>query len=153
MDVDKFIGRFGSPDIEIGTLYFWIHNRQFPDAKDFWDGNWVNTTVYCSAKGANVWVEGPILHLSELKKWTDDCQKMYDSLSGGAELNCMEPHLYIKMSIDKTGQIEMQVDITADNLCQMHKFKFSIDQSYLPRMIGKSKEVLDKFPLREEAHS
>jgi hypothetical protein len=151
MDIDILVDKLGPPDIEIETLRFWIHSRQFPEAMDFWDGNWVNVTVHCSAEGANVTVEGPILHLPELKAWIDGCQRMYDNLSGRAELNCIEPNLAVEMSADKTGQVEMEVDITADQMCQAHHFKFTLDQSYLPGLIRGCNKVLEKYPLREKS--
>jgi len=59
----------GRPDLQVGGLQLWIHARQFPDSEDYWDGNWLMVTVRCCASGAEVWVKGPILHLSELHHW------------------------------------------------------------------------------------
>ncbi len=142
------LGKFGAPDIEIGALRFWIHDRQFPEMDDFWDGNWVNATVHCSAKGAEVRIQGPFLHLPELKKWAEDCQQMYATLSGHAHLECMEPELDVKMEMAPTGHVKMTVNITPDNLDQNHQFDFSIDQSYLPSVVRGCNTVLEKFPIR-----
>lgn len=142
---------FGPPDIEIGTVRFWIHNRQFPDSTDFWDGNWLKATVACEAEGAIVWVSGPILHLSELKNWAAACQQMSETLSGRADLSCIEPNLAIELSLNKMGQLQMDVFLTADHLTQTHHFEFSLDQSDLPNLIRGVRKVLEKFPLREAA--
>ena len=152
MNTNKPFSNFGPPDIEIAPVRFWIHGRQFPDATDFWDGNWVKATVACEAEGAIVWVSGPILHLSELKTWADDCQKMNETLLGRAELKCMEPNLAIELSLNQTGQMQMNVFITADHLSQTHQFEFSLDQSYLPDLIRGVRKVLEGFPLRETPH-
>jgi hypothetical protein len=149
MNADELIEKYGPPDIELSILRLWVHERQVPDAQDFWDGNWVNATVHCGAQGANVWVEGPILHLSELQRWLEDCERMYVTLSGTVELKCMEPYLYVRMSMTKTGRIDAKVSVTADHLWQTHEFEFSIDQSYLPGMAQGCREVLGRVPLRE----
>jgi hypothetical protein len=140
----------GPPDIEFGLLRFWIQGREFPRAKDYWDANWVNATVYCDAQGASVWVTGPILHLSELKQWAENSAKMYQTLSGHVDLKCIEPNLSVQMDITKTGQVDVQVDITADPLHQTHHFEFSIDQSYLPAVIQGCQAMLGKFPFDTE---
>jgi len=67
MGADELICKLGQPDITVGALHIWIHERQFPESEDFWDGNWGNATAHCSAEGAEVWVNGPTLHLLELK--------------------------------------------------------------------------------------
>ena len=153
MDTDQLISQLGSPDIEVGALCFWIHGRQFPTAEDYWDANWVQATVHCGGEGANVWVSGPILHLSELKRWVADCEALHHTLAGRADLKCLEPNLAVQMTMTKTGQIDVQVSITADNVRQAHHFKFTIDQSYLPRLIQGCRAVLEKFPIHEEAHT
>jgi hypothetical protein len=32
--------RLGEPDLVIAGLRVWVHGRQFPQAVDYWDGNW-----------------------------------------------------------------------------------------------------------------
>lgn len=48
----------GESDMKIAGLAIWIHGRQFPDSKDYWDVNWLNVTVRCGAQGASVKVCG-----------------------------------------------------------------------------------------------
>jgi hypothetical protein len=44
----------GAPDLQIAGLRLWVHDRQFPMADDYWDGNWLQVTVHCGAPGASV---------------------------------------------------------------------------------------------------
>ena len=74
------------PSITCGILKIWILSRQFPDATDFWDGNWLNVIAHCSDQGSNVTVNGSILHLREIETWFDELLKMDESLTGNAEL-------------------------------------------------------------------
>jgi hypothetical protein len=145
----SYIDQLGPANISIAGFHLWVHNRQFPEATDYWDSNWVNITAHCRAKGAEVWVEGPIIHLSELDRWIEVCQEMHQRLAGEANLDCMEPELSVRLRMDNHGHIAMRVAITPDHLAQEHIFHFAIDQSYLPGLIGAGREILRNFPLRE----
>lgn len=109
---DKYQAQLGEPDIEIAGFQIWVHGRQFPDLHDYWDGNWLRVTVHCGAKGASVWASGSIIHLSELHGWLISIRNMNDTLSGEANLECMEPELSVSIKAKKHGHIAMEVHIT-----------------------------------------
>ena len=138
----------GKPDIALSGLQIWVHNRQFPDLVDYWDANWINVNVHCGGQGASVWVNGNIIHLSEIFGFLQGAEQLFKELNGKAELHCMEPYLLVELEAKKHGQIEMTVNITPDNLSQKHEFLFNIDQSYLPNLILECKEVLEKYPIK-----
>ena len=145
---DKYQVQLGEPDIEIAGLQIWVHGRQFPELHDYWDGNWLRVTVHCGAKGDSVWASGPIIHLSELHGWLISIRNMNDTLSGEANLECMEPELSVSIKTERHGHIAMEVHITPDNLQQDHLFRFEIDQSYLPKLLSSCQKVLSKYPIR-----
>ncbi len=138
----------GEPDLQIAGLQLWIHRREFPESKDYWDGNWLIVTVHCCAFGADVWVSGPILNLSELHQWMVECESMYASLLGEANIERMEPNLSVKLKMTQLGQIDMWVYITPNHLYQEHCFKFEIDQSYLLGLINSLKIIFRSYPIR-----
>ncbi|HEX5082615.1 MAG TPA: hypothetical protein VFY40_11255, partial [Blastocatellia bacterium] len=140
----------GEPDIKIAGLSIWLHQRQFPEADDYDDANWLIITACCKASGAVVWINGPIIHLSEIYRLLKGCEQMSDSLSGAAELGCMEPELALKLKMLKNGQMEMDVEISPDHLTQTHQFRFDIDQSYLPNLIRDCRQTLDKYPIKPD---
>lgn len=150
MSLKHYKENYGKPSIKVAGLQIWIHGREFPNADDFRDGNWLRATVHCGADGAAVWVSGSILHLSEVESWLQDLEKMNSSLTGKANLECMEPGLNIEMEIEPLGQILAKVEITPDNLKQYHTFEFEIDQSYLPKLIQNLKDVLSNHQIRGE---
>src|SRR5882724_344446 len=41
MGIDKYAEQLGTPDIKLSGLQIWVHGRQFPNATDYWDGNWL----------------------------------------------------------------------------------------------------------------
>ena len=148
--MNKFPTNIGEPDIKISGLEIWIHGNEFPDSRDYWDGNWMDITAKCTSKNACVWVSGNILHLPDLEHLMTTTEKLYETLKGEAELPCIEPELSVKLRASNLGQIFMTVDITPDNLNQEHKFKFEIDQSYLPELISSCKKVLDRYKIKEK---
>lgn len=137
------------PDIRIAGLQLWILGRQFPNAQDYWDGNWLNVMVACSASAAEVRASGAILHLSELNRWVEAMRRLHEAAQGEAELDCMEPNLHVKMSLSQLGQLQMIVHLTPDDLTQKHEFMFELDQSYLPALIAGCERVLKEYPLRQ----
>jgi hypothetical protein len=70
----------GSPSLDLFGLKVWIHGRQFPEATDFWDGNWVRVTAILSTPASMVRTEGPIIHLREIHQLKVECQKLYETL-------------------------------------------------------------------------
>lgn len=147
--VSDLLETLGPPDIQLEDLRIWIHGRQFPGADDYWDGNWVYATAYCGSPGAEVWTSGPIIHLSEVVNWLADGETMRRTLSGEANLDCMEPELSVKLRTEGSlAHVSMRVEITPDNLKQEHVFLFEIDQTYLTGLIGACKRILTRFLVR-----
>lgn len=137
-------------DLKLAGLHIRVHGRQFPDARDDWDGDWLHVTAQCDANGASVAVSGPIVHLSELVRWCRDVEKLLHSMTGEARFDCREPNLTIQLEAASLGHITMDVSITPDHLTQKHWFQFAIDQSYLPSLIAQCQSILDAYPLRGE---
>ena len=143
--------RLGPPDIKMAGFQLWVHGRQFPNAEDYWDANWLNVTAHCGGEGASVWTSGSILHLGELTQLLSEMKQLHQTLSGEAELRCIEPELHLKLVARNLGQIELEVNITPNNMIQEHRFKFEIDQSYLPEAIVGCEKVLAAYPLKNAA--
>lgn len=138
-----------TPHVQLEGLSLWVHGYQFPEIEDDWDGNWLNVSACCRVEDTEVWVKGPILHLSEIKRWMEECEQLSRTLSGKAALACMEPNLKVNLQMDKLGAIAMTVEITPDHLAQKHQFCFTIDQSYLEKLIRECRQVLLEHPMRE----
>jgi hypothetical protein len=151
MSIEKFAENLSAPDIKLDGLQIWIHGRQFPQAVDYWDGNWLNVTAHCGAHGADVWTSGPIIHLPDIARWLASCEEMNRTLSGEAKLFSLEPELVVELNMDSPGQILMSVEITPDHTRQEHNFQFEIDQSYLGSLIESCRKVLAEYPIRGQA--
>jgi hypothetical protein len=140
--------RLGPPDVKLAGLQIWVHGRQFPGHQDYWDGNWLNVTVHCGALGASVWASGPIIHLGQLYDWQLRATKLYEQLAGEAALETLEPNLSVSLKSLGSGHVAMEVLITPDHMNQSHRFRFEIDQSYLPPLLNQCQQVLRTYPMR-----
>ena len=149
----KYKNNLGEPDIKIAGLQIWIHSRQFPDAKDYWDGNWVDVTVHCGEKNSDVWISGNIIHLPELDRFLSSVKNIHKNLKGSAEMPCMEPNLSVEITVKDRRHMKLIVNITPDHLYQEHKFIFDIDQSYLPKLISDCEAALIKYPIKNRDSS
>lgn len=141
----------GEPSPAIGPLRLWVHGRQFEGEQDYWDGNWLRVTAHCAEGGSSVRVHGPIVHMGEIAQFLDGCQKLHETLSGGASLPCVEANLSPELHfVGSRGGLEGTVQITPDNLTQEHTFRFTLDQSFLPGIVAQCRALLRQFPIRGE---
>jgi len=139
----------GEPALQIGGLRIWVHGREFPDAQDYWDGNWLRVTAYCLYSESRVWVDGPIIHLPEIERLLSGCERLYETLEGNAALGCLEPNLYVALEAQIGGRVKVEISITPDHLRERHSFEDAIDQTYLPTIIQSCKQILASLPIRE----
>lgn len=137
----------GKPDLRLGPLQIWVHGRAREDSRDYWDGNWLRVTVYCSTGFARVMANGSILHLSELSSWRDQLAALHEAMRGTANLETMEEHLAASIDL-KDGKGSLRVALTGDHLSERHEFIAEIDQSYLPALLSDLHRLFDEYPLR-----
>lgn len=140
----------GPPALELAGLELWVHGRQFPDAAEVWDADWLQVTAYCAAPGARVWVSGPILGSTGLARWMAECEALLAELTNRAELHSYEPDLRVCIdATDQSGHLILAVFITPDHPSQEHRFEFAIDQSYLPPLVADLRAILATYSVPE----
>ena len=143
------IEELGEPDLSICGLRIWIHGRQFPDSTDYWDGNWLRVTAYCMYPHSAVRIQNDAcVRLDELAGLLAGCERMYSTLSGKAELNCMEPHISVEFSASVNGHIGVKLSVTPDHINETHEYEDQIDQSYLPAIISSCQAIIARYPIR-----
>lgn len=143
-----------APSIELGGFQIWVHRRQFPDAFDRWDGNWLHVTAQCAQAGAIVAAGGPILDAADLQRFRDELAAIHGTQSGQAELSGPEPNIRVRVAAaGALGHVRVRVELTPDVHAQGHWFDYVIDQSYLPDAIRQLDAVLELFPVRGRAPS
>lgn len=137
----------GEPDISVGGLSLWMRAREFPEATDHWDANWLNTVAHCQYPGARVSVDGPFVRTTELHEFAAACSRLHETLAGEAALQTLEPYLKVSLRGNGRGQIEVAISITSDHLNQQHSFLGEIDQTDLPSIVAGCRRVLERFPI------
>jgi hypothetical protein len=142
------IESLGDPDLQIAGLRIWVHGRESPDAADYWDGNWLRATAYCIYPESTVRVHGSFVRNSEIAGLLRGAEHLYESLSGSAGLECLEPNLHVQLNAKTGGHLEVEISITPDQLNETHRFKDEIDQTYLPQIIAACRRILERFPVR-----
>jgi hypothetical protein len=141
--------QLGPPSVKLSAFQLWVHSRQFPEAHDQWDGNWLNVSVHCGQSGASVWATGAILDLVGIVRFRDELERLYKTLSGEAVLESHEPNVKVRVAAsDAAGHLNVRTEITPDHLAQGHWFEFDIDQSYLPAAVAQLESVMARFPVR-----
>lgn len=137
------------PSIELGDFQLSVHRRQFPDAEDRWDGNWLWVTAQCAQAGAIVAAGGPILETADLQRFRDQLDALRGSGHGAAELRGAEPNVVVRVAAsDGLGRLRVRVELTPDPQVQGHWFAYGIDPSYLPATIEQLDAALALFPVR-----
>jgi hypothetical protein len=135
------------PDFSLGGFALWAHGRQFPTSLEFWDWNWLIVSARARASGALVEVKGPILHLTEFEAFASALEKLNRAASGTTRLDCMEPNLGLTVSCNATGHVDLVVSITPNHLDQMHRIRYSLDQTFLGPAVAACKRLMDRFPV------
>jgi hypothetical protein len=136
------------PDLCLEGFRLWVHDRQFPDAADYWDGNWLRVTARMEANGARVETSGALIRVDELAAFSKELKKLVETLVATAELRCLEPNLHLLLQGDGLGHVAVTVTITPDQLTQSHRFIFGVEQTYLWPLATACDDILWKFPLR-----
>lgn len=142
-------GDFGDPALRIAGFQLWIHGREFVDAQDFDDGNWLRVTAHCGGSGASVWAQGSILMAPDIRDFGLGCERIRRGESSTAALEPIEPYLKLSLEVvDGVGHLRLRVDITADYMTQSHRFDFEVDQTFLPMISSQCAAILREYPVR-----
>jgi hypothetical protein len=139
----------GEPALKVAGFQLWIHGRQFPEATDWDDGNWLLVTAHCSSKGASVWISGPFLMVMDILYFSGECNRLLNDETSTAGLEPLEPELSLRIEkTDNHGHLKAQVTISPDLLTQSHTMEFMIDQSFLPSIIDQCASIAREYPVR-----
>jgi len=142
----------GQPDLRLAGLSIWVHNREFDEATDYWDANWLHVTSRCSYPDADVWASGSYLRTNELEELFAGCLRLQQQFDAAASLTCIEPNLSVNLLGDGRGHIKVTIRLTTDHLTQTHEFLDEIDQTHLVGIIADCKCLLQRYPIRGERH-
>ena len=132
---------------EASEIQINILRRSNPDAKDFWDGNWLDTEIrihirqFICLYGANLRV--------------DDFQRFYESLVAfrntqkpEIEFTTLEEALYLHFVMGDRGLIICKGKGN-DNAGISIEFNFEIEIMVIEYLIAEVKKILSSYPIIE----
>ena len=123
-------------------------HRAYPEAQDYWDGNWVVTRIQAETQGFKADFTDQV-HLGDVVRFYEQVIKLDATLSGEATLAMMEEYLTVTGTLDIRGGLNWSAMLAQpfrrDNQLQ---FTFRADQSYLPELIQQLEGVLIEFQIR-----
>ena len=137
----------GSPNSEY--LFINVVGRECPLSSDYWDGNWVRSTIKVSAGGFTGKVKAS-LRSEEFVKFKNELSILYETLSGQAYFTTMEKWLSITVVGDGLGHFEAQCKLSdnagAGTGNTLH-FSLHFDQTFIPEMIAGLNRIITVFPV------
>jgi len=139
--------QLGPPSLKVGGLDVWVHGREFPEAQDADDGNWLRVSAHCGAPGASIWTGGAILSVSELVAWSSRCERLHRGEVDRAELKTSEPELsaVIEKS-DSQRPLVLRVEISL--VRQEHRLEFELQPSELLAIVQQCTAIEERYPVR-----
>jgi hypothetical protein len=137
------IGKESSEFLKVEIL-----NYQFPNATEYWDSSWLNTTIQIKV-GAFSAKYSAQLQTIDFSSFEKELKRLYTDLNGVTQFYSIENWLNLKFKGDGIGHFEVRGTAcdfpgTGNTL----KFNFEIDQTYIPILLNQLSNILEKFPVK-----
>ena len=137
------VGSRGGDAVEIR-----VSGREFPDATDYWDANWLVAPVDVVVGGFRASIRAQ-LRAEELARFRSGLERLYETLEGEALLESIEEWITLRVVCLPTGQLDVEGDVT-DSPGIGNRLTFAIDgldQTYLPPAIAALREIESRYPV------
>lgn len=127
-----------------------VRGRKYPQANDFWDGNWLDTplTIHVGSFDGQV---SSTLRSNELLKFKEELEVLYRDNAGTAVLSSMEDWLLIEFVADALGHLKVTGhlrDEVGGGYGNDLDFELrGLDQTWLPPILTSLEEVLATYPV------
>lgn len=122
--------------------------REYPDAQDFDDGNWVYATVEIAAGGLQGLVRGHAARGGLRPLPRSGVRPLYEQLSGRAVFDTMEEWLRIEIKGDGRGHFHAACEaVDRPGIGNRLTFKIDFDQTELPAVVRGLDAICDALPV------
>jgi hypothetical protein len=128
-----------------------ILGRMHPGAEDYDDGNWLVTPVQIRVGGFSGEI-GADLRADEFKRFRQELERVYATLSGSAALASMDGWLSLNVSCLANGSLKVE-GTASDRPGLGNSLEFKIpdmDQSFLPPLIDSLRDCERAYPVLGE---
>ena len=120
--------------------------RERPDATDYWDGNWVETSVVVAA-GAFRGEFQASLRVEDFARFRDEVRVLYESLAGRARFRTMEDWISVEIEGDGKGLLRVECSLVDEpGVGNRLTFTLGLDQTDLPEILRRLDAICGAFP-------
>jgi hypothetical protein len=124
-----------------------MQHRQYPECRDYWDGNWVITRFQATAPGFHADFNETV-HLREILALREKLAEMHATLQGRVEWKAMDGFLELVAEMDRSGHIRWTFDLHYPaGAGVVLSLQINNDQTYLPPIMGQMDDVLEAFSI------
>ena len=110
--------------------------RAYPDAQDYWDGNWLRSEVEVVVGGFRGWI-AELLRAEELVEFGNQLARLLDTFQGTAEFRTMEGWLELAITSDRRGHLTLSGRLRDEpGIGNSLSFSFEYDQTYFGRCLA-----------------
>jgi hypothetical protein len=121
--------------------------RQYPEAEDYDDGNWVDATIDIAA-GAFRGTFEATLRAEDFVRFRDQLRPLYENLAGKATFETMEGWLRINVQGNGKGHFHAACEaIEQPGLGNRLTFKIDFDQTELPAIVQGLDAICEAVPI------
>ena len=121
--------------------------REYPEATDYWDGNWIYADVTVVAGAFRGSFEAN-LRADEFERFRDQLRPLRESLVGRAVFDPMEPWLRIEIEGDGKGHFRAACRAAdAPEVGNVLAFGVEFDQTELPGILKGLDAICEAFPV------
>ena len=132
----------GCQPLILGGFTLQAFNRQFPEATDYWDGNWLLVEATCGAGLNVVGTSGSFIHGSDLRQWIRQLAE-WDGHSR-LELKTLEEELALSIS---PSDGELSVEVQLGRLERTTRNAYSVPTKQLDVFCAGLHDLLECFPI------
>ena len=123
------------------------HQRQHPEARDYWDGNWLLVTVTVATGAFRGCFEAQ-LRTDEFLRFREQLRTLYEKLVGPAVFDPIEP--WLRIGIEGDGRGHFRASCRADDnpgIGNVLTFTAEFDQTDLPALLRELDGICEAFPI------
>lgn len=132
---------------DIGYLEFNILTNKVSGSNDFWEENWLYTSVKGDFPGfiANYDCN---LRTDDLKRWYDDVMGLINDVTSNAKLTTLEEGIELFFQKDQSGSVQVRGKLIATELtgCSL-EFVFVTDIQTVINFNSQLRKVLIEYPI------
>ena len=122
--------------------------RAHPGASDFWDGNWVRSTLKVRAGGFTAHVTAE-LRVDEIHRFAEGLKFINDNPFGPAILQSMEDWITLSIKCNPNGALDVSGEVT-DKPGVGNRLSFELhgfDQTHLSSWLSQLSAIELRFPV------